>query len=215
MSRDTEIFISVGTLSLLLLIGAVFFLGRTTSSNTPRTAEAKLLIRDDSHQIATNSAKVTIVEFSDFQCPACAAVHPTIKKVLEDYKGRINFVYRHFPLPQHAYAIKAGEAAEAADEQGKFWEMSDKLFASQTEWSEGKTSVDNFVTYAKELGMDSDKFRQSVESSKFAGRVNEDYKDGLSLGINATPTFYLNNEKLIEAPTYNNFKSKIDSLSAL
>lgn len=110
-------------------------LSLSSDSSKPK-ADLKLLIRPNSNKISTPSAKVTLVEFSDLQCPACAQAHPVVKQILEENKGNINFVYRHFPLSQHKNARIAAEAAEAAGEQGKFFEMVSKLFENQNKWSE-------------------------------------------------------------------------------
>lgn len=213
MTSEVKMLLGVGVVTLSIVVGAVFFLSKDSDSqpaeNDKRTDNA-VLIREDSFNIATDSAKVTIVEFSDFQCPACKAANPIMKKVLTDFAGQVNFVYRHFPLPQHKNAVKAAEAAEAAGEQGKFWQMQDKLFEGQEEWAEVGDPREKFLSYAQELGLDMDKFKTVVDSKKFATKIDRDKGDGLTVGINSTPTFFINGEKNPGVLTYEQFREKID-----
>lgn len=211
MTQEAKTILGIGIATLVIVLGAVFFLDKGFSQ-TPDTslADAKLLVREDSWKIASDSAKVTVVEFADFECPACAAAHPIAQKIVEEYKGRINYVFRHFPLPQHQNGLKAALAAEAAGEQGRFWEMYDKLFVTQEEWSPIEDPRPNFLNYAKELGLDTDRFQTSVNANKFADKIQKDQNDGASLGVNSTPTFYVNGQKL-SSFAYNEFKTKIDT----
>lgn len=214
MKQEAKILLGIGVLTVVLLVGAIFLLSKSSSpanTNNSPLADPKLLIKDDSHKIASSSAKVNLVEFGDYQCPACGAAHPIVKRILEDYSGRINFIFRNFPLAQHKNALIAAEVAEAAGEQGKYWEMYNKLYENQTQWSESKKPIDIFITYGKDLGLDTDKFKKEIEGSKFADRIRNDQNDGFSLGVNSTPTFFLNQEKIVGVPTYDQLKSKVDS----
>src|SRR5581483_190972 len=103
-------------------------------------SDSTVLTRNANHKITSTNTKVTIIEFADFQCPACGQAHPALKQILEEYKGKVTFIYRHFPLPQHQNAILAAKASEAAGEQGKFWEMHDMLYEKQNEWSESNNA---------------------------------------------------------------------------
>lgn len=136
-------------------------------------------------------AKVYLVEFSDFQCPACGAYKPIVDKVVEKYKDKIVFGYRHFPLPQHQFAFKAAEAAGAAGEQGKFWEMYEYLFSNQTQLS------DEFIQNSgKAINLNEQKFQEALNSGKYKDEVSKDMTDGTRFGVNATPTFFLDGRKL-------------------
>ena len=177
----------------------------------PRVTDEKLLVGEDSHKVTSDSAKVTIVEFGDYQCPACGAAHPIVKQILKDYGEQITFVFRNFPLPMHNNAKISAEAAEAAGAQGKFWEMHDKLYETQNNWAESSKPLDLFVNYAQELGLDVDKFKEDIDGNKYSDRINKDKSDGNTLGVNSTPTFFINGEKLVGAPNFNTLKSKIDS----
>src|SRR4029078_3820193 len=129
------------------------------------------------------------------------------------YKDRINFVFRHFPLAQHKNAEIAAQAAEAANEQGKFWEFHNKLYATQDEWSELANPLDKFVGYAQELGLDVGKFKSDIADKKLAQIVKDDLNDGLKLGKNPPPTFYFNDQKYTGAFDSNTFNSKIEELT--
>ena len=135
--------------------------------------------------------KVTLVEFSDFECPACGAAYPVVKQVVEKYKDDLKFVYRHFPLDQHKNARRAAEAAEAAGAQGKFWEMHDLLFANQKDLSD-----ETIQKLASDLKLDMSQFNQDLATGKYKDKVQKDLTDGTAIGVNATPTFYLNGKKL-------------------
>lgn len=214
MNQDLKMLVGIGLATIILVVGAVVLLSGSskpsTSSQQPQKVDEKLLVRPDSHKISTDSAKVSVVEFADFQCPACGVAYPITKKVLEDYKGKINYVFRHFPLPQHQNGMKAAIATEAAGEQGKFWEMYDVLFSKQDEWSPLQDPSEQFVNYAKDLGLNTDKFKQDLTGNKYAARIKEDQDDGFAVGIDATPTFFVDGQKLSDF-SYEEFKSRIDS----
>lgn len=214
MTQDTKIILGIGAITVVLIAVALFFLGNSGNSskqaNPSTPADLKLLIRDDSFKIATDSAKVTLVEFSDFECPACAAVEPEVQRILTDYKGKINFVYRHFPLPQHTKAIAASIAVEAAGQQGKFMEMGAKLFATQQDWVSADNTDQIFINDAKDLGLDTNKFSQDLKSPTLSDKVKRDYQDAISLKISSTPTFFINGEQMTGA-TYDTLKQKIDA----
>lgn len=210
MTQEAKVLIGIGVASLILIVGAVFFLGQSSGKSTPVIAESGVLIKEDSQKIATDSAKVNIVEFSDYECPACAAANPIIKQVVNDYQGKVNFYYRHFPLPQHKNAQKAAALAEAAGEQGKFWQMHDLLFGKQDEWIKPSDTMALFLNYAQQLDLEQEKLKKDMESEKLTNRIKRDLNDATSLSLNATPTFFVNGEKM-ESFAYETFKNKIDS----
>lgn len=216
MSQEAKVLFGIGITAVLLVVGSVFFF--TKSVQAPTTdiqiaSNSPYLVRSDSHQTASLSAslKVTVVEFGDYQCPACGAAYPITKHMLSDYSGRINFVFRNFPLPQHQYAQLAAEVAEEAGDQGKFWQMHDKLYETQNDWANSNQPLDLFIGYAKDLGLNITKFQADVTANKFSSRLRNDQNDGNSLGINQTPTFFINGQELAGVPTYYNLKSIIDS----
>ncbi len=137
------------------------------------------------------NASVYLVEFSDYQCPACKAFEETVEKIITSSNNKLLFVYRHFPLDQHPMALRSAITSEAAGRQGKFWEMHNLLFKNQDKLSEKE-----FRDLANELKLDMTKFEADLKDQKLTEKVNFDRADGLKLGINATPTFYLNGMRL-------------------
>jgi protein-disulfide isomerase len=152
------------------------------------------------------TAPVTIVEFSDFQCPYCARVNPTLKQVEEKYGDKLRVVFRDFPLVQiHKDAAKAAEAGECAHEQGKFWEMHDRLFANQS-----KLQVEALKQTATEIGLDAEKFNQCLDSSKYAAEVQKDVDEGARYGVTGTPAFFINGRLIGGAQPLEAFTDVID-----
>ncbi|OGY21199.1 MAG: hypothetical protein A2126_02575 [Candidatus Woykebacteria bacterium GWB1_45_5] len=201
---DKWIFILIGIVSIFIVGAAVFSLSGSEKSGQVSKGE---LVKDDSHVLGVKDAKVTIVEFSDFQCPACQAAHPIVKKVITEYGDRILFVYRHFPIiSSHKYALKAAEAAEAAGEQGKFWQYFELVFSSG-----GKLTIDDLKKYAKELNLDMNKFESDLNSDKYKNKVMADLADGEKLGVDSTPTFFINGKKYVGVQSYDQFKNIIES----
>jgi protein-disulfide isomerase len=150
-------------------------------------------------------APVTIVEFSDFQCPFCARAEPTVKQLMEAYPGKIRLVYKDFPLPNHPLAPDAAEAAHCAGDQGKYWEMHEKLFASN-----GKLAVADLKGYAKDLGLDQGKFDQCLDSNEKAKLVEAHQKHGEEAGIASTPAFLVNGRLVEGAQPLEAFKKVVD-----
>lgn len=145
----------------------------------------------------TTTAPVILVEYSDFQCPACGAYYPMVKSLKQEFGDDVAFVYRHFPLMQtHPFAEPAARAAEAAGAQSKFWEMHDLLFENQSTWSRASNPIQQFSQYAETLGLDLAQFAEDFESDAAAEKVQNDLRRGVQLGVNSTPTFFLNGKKL-------------------
>jgi protein-disulfide isomerase len=145
------------------------------------------------HIAGTSSAKVTLVEYGDYQCPYCGEAYPIVKKVQSKYGARLRFVFRNFPLTEvHPRAEFGAEMAEAASAQGKFWEMHDFLYENQP-------SLDNpefFLTFAKtKLRLDSEKIRHDLDKHTYFPRIREDFLSGVRSGVNGTPTFFLNGRR--------------------
>lgn len=185
-------------ITAVLLFGGVFLLSRGGSSQGITGTTVSQIDYTKGQKIGSDSAKVKLVEFSDFQCPACQAAEPAIKQTLLKYSNDLQFIYRHFPLPQHAYGRQAAAYAEAAGEQGKFWEMHDKLFETQTEWSAlgDSDAAAFFLNLAVQLGLDENKVKQAVAENTFNSKIDSDLAEGRSLGVNSTPTFFVNGRKL-------------------
>lgn len=154
-------------------------------------------------------AKTVLIEYSDFQCPACAAYQPIVKQLAQDFEEKIAVVYRHFPLQQHKHAKLAAYAAEAAGKQGKFWEMHDMIFETQKEWSSQSDARDTFIGYAEKLGLDRAQFISDINSDGIIDKVDSQQKSGLRARVNGTPTFFLNGKKLDTPRAYDDFKNVI------
>ncbi|MFP6655780.1 MAG: thioredoxin domain-containing protein [Myxococcota bacterium] len=150
-------------------------------------------------------AVVTIVEWSDFQCPFCNRVTPTLAKIEEEYGDRVRFVFKHLPLSIHPQAKAAHAAAEAAFRQGKFWEMHDRIFANQRD-----LAVATLEGHALAIGLDMAKFRKDVQADDVAKRINDDLEQAAKLGVSGTPSFFINGKFLSGAQPFANFKRVID-----
>lgn len=176
---------------------------RVTTGNTNKsTANAESLVRPDSPTLGAANAPVTVVEFYDPECEACAAFHPVVKKILKEYEGKVRFVARYMPL--HPNSLSAATFTEAAGEQGKYWQAQEMLFQKQPEWGTkhgpqaGAPADINalFRKYAMELGLDLDKMDGAFAANRYAAKIERDKKDGQSLGVRQTPTFFVNGRKL-------------------
>jgi protein-disulfide isomerase len=153
-----------------------------------------------------SSAPVTLIEFSDFQCPFSGRASPTVKQIEDEYKGKLKIAFRNLPLPFHDKAHLAAEAALAANEQGKFWAMHDKLFANQQALD--RPSLEK---YAQELGLNMAKFTAALDSGKFKDKVDQDAKEAASFGATGTPTFFINGNRLVGAQPPEKFKELIEA----
>lgn len=152
-----------------------------------------------------DDAEVTIVEFSDFQCPFCARVNPTLAQLREDYGDKVRVVFKHLPLAFHSKAPAAHAAGEAAHRQGKFWEMHDKIFENQREISE-----ENYVIWAGEIGLDVEQFKKDSASPEVKAKVNADLQEAGKLGVSGTPGFFINGRFTAGAKPVSSFKVIID-----
>ncbi len=159
-----------------------------------------------------DNAPITLVEFSDFQCPYCARSAPTLKTLEKKYEGKIRFVFKHFPLTGiHNLAIGASKASMAAGEQGKFWEYHDMLMARQGEW--GRSGGNElFDKYASSFGLDMDKFASSLKSPDYGKQINQDIALGRKVGVKSTPTFFVNGVMVRGARSVDYFSRVIDFL---
>jgi protein-disulfide isomerase len=165
----------------------------------------KVEVAADGPAKGPQGAPVTIVEFSDFQCPYCVRAEQTVKDLLAAYPEKIRLVYRDFPLPFHQDAQKAAEASHCAQDQGKYWEMHDKLFASQA-----KLAVSDLKGYARELGLDGAQFDKCLESGEKAKVVDAHRKAGDDAGVSGTPAFFINGRPLSGAQPLEAFKPIVD-----
>jgi len=148
------------------------------------------------HVRGNANAPVTLEEFADFQCPSCGVYYPELKKIEAEFGDRLRVIFRERPLvPPHEHALMAAQAAEAAGLQGRFWEMHDKLYENQTDWSKAKDLVPLFIDYARQIGLDTDRFMKDINGEAVAVRIFQDGKRAHALGINSTPTFFVNGKE--------------------
>ena len=168
-------------------------------------APAYQIATDDQPSKGNPAAIVTLVEFTDFQCPACAQAHPVLERLMGEYGDRVKLVVRDFPLAQHEQAFKAAEAAEAARAQGKYWEYAALLFANQS-----ALQPDRLREYANRVGLDRIKFDSDLNSGRYADKVRRDLEEGSRVGVNATPTLFLNGQRVSD-PSYEGLKAAIDA----
>src|SRR3989338_6772834 len=187
LSSESKLFIAILLGTVAIITGAVFFM-----SQPEKTLSKSDLLPIDTYTKGNKNASSYLVEFSDFQCPACGTFKPLVDQVTDKYKDKLLFGYRHFPLyNSHPFAEKAALAAEAAGRQGKFWEMYEYLFESQEKFSD-----EVIMAGATVLKLDKEKFDKDINDPKLKDKINRDVAAGNSLGVNATPTFFLNGKKL-------------------
>lgn len=212
MTKEVKILIAI---AVVVVIGGVLLavFANPQPQQPGKALDGKSLVRDNSHMTGNKDAKVTVVEFGDYQCPACGQASPELDKAIDYYKdnSNVNFVFRNFPLDTiHPNAQIAAEAVEAAGAQGKYWEMNRLMYKNQTEWAESLTPIDFFVKYASELGLNTDQFKSSVDQRLFKDVIAADYKDGEAEGVDSTPTFFINGTKHPGVTSFDDWKKLID-----
>ena len=192
--------------TLLLIVGVAIMFSKTSApinQSGEVMADQAVLLNGATKIKGPEDAPITIVEFSDFQCPACRAVQPTLAQISQEFPDKVKIVYRHFPLDSiHPNARLAAQATEAALAQGKFWEFHDKLFLAQGEWDKIGNKDEllaKFAAYAEELKIDKQQFLEKIESQEIATIVQSDTEMGNSIPVQATPTFFVNG-KMTAAP---------------
>lgn len=192
-TTEGKFFGSLGII-IALLFGYYFY----AMSDAPAAGTTpEVIVSQTDHVRGAKDGKVTLVEFGDFQCPACGAYEPIIRQVMADNKDTLKVVFRHFPLVQiHRNALLAAKASEAAGLQGKFWEMHDILYDKQDEWSNSLNARDFIMIYATTLGLNTKKFQSDLESKAIEDKIVAELKEGTRLNVQGTPTFFLNGKKL-------------------
>ena len=164
------------------------------------------------HTIGKGEKNVTILEYGDFECPACKAYYPIVQEIKKEYGDKIKFQFRHYPLVQiHKNAFVGSRAAEAAGLQGKFFEMHDLLYEQQDSWSKATDPTTQLTAFATQLGLNVDQFKTDLASEAVANSINADVKAGQAVGVNSTPTFLINGKKVDQNPqTLEDFKKLVD-----
>lgn len=194
---------------LAFIIVAVLAIGGSVvyAQHIARQANAGITFSD--HVRGNPKAAVTLVEYGDFECPACGQFEPIVEQTLAEYGNQIRFEFRHFPLISiHKNALLAARAAEAAGQQGKFWEMHDALYKNQNAWGESSNPVPYFEKYAKDIGLDMQQYKTQYKASKIKDYIMQSYQDARNKQLNGTPTFFLNGQKM-EFSTVAGFQDQI------
>lgn len=199
---------------VIVLVG-VFLLTGNKSDNSGTKGSSTTAATN--HVMGTGSTGVKLVEYGDYQCPYCQAYYSTVKQVVEEYKDKIYFQFVNFPLPNlHQNAFAAARAAEAADKQGKFWEMHDLLYQNSdpsgaSGWVTSNAPTTYFNQYATQLGLNMDKFKKDYASSDVNAAINADMSKGNKLGVEGTPSFFIDGKKVTINNTTDDFKKALDA----
>jgi protein-disulfide isomerase len=193
----------------LIVWGLIVAMNKTPGSTSKIGVPAPVTSAD--HILGNVDAPVTLIEYGDFQCPACQTYYYYVEKLYNEASSSLRIVFRHFPLSQHPNAIPAAKVSEAAANQGKFWEMYAELYANQTDWSEKPVleSITIIESYGTKLGLDMVKFKADEASTTTLATIDEEQAEGVSIGIDHTPSFFLNGKE-ITPNNYDEFKTLID-----
>ncbi len=213
---------------VVIVLGVMFFVGNGAAPSPAGITMPQVAASD--WQEGTTTMPLTLVEYSDFQCPACGAYYPIVKRLKTEYASSTRFVYRHFPLPQHLDAKEGAYAAEAAGKQGKFFEMHNMLFENQKDWATDTHILPTdptdltpamqavlepkLVGYAQKLGLDVTKFKADMASKEIHDKIDTAIADGKTMQIPATPTFFLNGKQIENPNGFDPFKKLLDDTLA-
>ncbi|WP_327086532.1 DsbA family protein [Nonomuraea sp. NBC_01738] len=209
--RRRNVTISLSVIGAFVVAIAVIF--AVTRPSAP--IDSPQALRPDSHRLQTApDGRVTLVEFLDFECEGCKAYFPVVEQLRKDYAGKVTFVARYFPISSHFNAERAARAVEAAARQGKFEAMYKRMYETQETWAEKKIPADTvFRDHAKALGLDLAAWDKAYADPATLARIKKDAADGTALGVQGTPTFFLNGKK-IEPRSAEEFKEAIDAALA-
>ena len=198
-----------------VVVGAVILLISRSDDDPDRAladTSAPAVVRDDSHRLnSPPDAAVTFVEFLDFECEGCRAAYPVVEQLRADYGDRVEFVLRYFPLPGHVNGERAARAVEAAAQQGRLEAMYRMMYETQAQWGERRTPADDvFRGFAAELGLDMAAFDAAYADPATAERIQVDVDDGMALGVQGTPTFFVNGEQ-VSPRSVNDLRTAIEN----
>lgn len=199
---------AIAIVAVALLIG---WWWRSGGANVGGSGGGTAGLQPDDWVRGDRAAAVTLLEYADFQCPACASYAPLVQQVGDEYAGRVRIVMRHFPLRQHGNAIAAAQAAEAAGRQGKFWEMHDLLYERQDAWANRGNVEETFRAYAAELKLDAVKFQSDYADPAARAKIDRNRQSGLALKISSTPSFFVDGKKINYPRSLDEFKQHLDA----
>lgn len=191
----------IGVIAVLLIGGSVWYAGTVAETNNEGvTFSANIK--------GSETPVVTLVEYSDFECPACAAFQPVLQNVMDEFGESISLEFKHYPLPMHTLAIPAARAAEAAGQQGAFFAYHDLLFKNQATWAKTPNPFALFTQYAEELELDIEKFKRHYNASVITEHINASAREARGRNLTGTPTFFLNGVQM-KIETYEDFRNQI------
>ena len=206
MEKETKILLGIIAVIVAGLIGVFVMFNKQGSSTT---TDASKLVRATSQK--QGSGSVQLVEFGDYQCPACGAAYSNVQKIMKEYDGKVTLIWRNYPLETiHKNALVSAQYAQASAQQNKFWEMHDKLYETQKEWSELADPTGKFAEYATALGMDAAKLKNAAKDGAVNAIIKQDKTDGDAVGVQGTPTFFVNG-KQVASYDYASLKAAIDA----
>ena len=212
MSGEKKFLIGIGLVTIILIVVGVSFFGRQGTTSEVQSAAVQSVLEQQGRWTKGNpDAPVKIVEFADFECPACASVDPIVHQVVTENQDKVYYSFRNYPFPSNLNSKIAAQSAEAAGLQNKYWEMHELLFKKQKDWVSSTNPEEIFTSYAQELGLDIEKFKSDLETSITV--INQDLADATKIGIEATPTFFINGTKYQGAMQKLQFQEIINSLS--
>ena len=195
----------------IFAVVAVLAIGASIVYSNSVANKANEGIEFTDHMKGAENPTVVLTEYSDFQCPACGQFSGILKTILEEYPDTLALEYKHYPLISiHPFAIPAAKAAEAAGQQGKFFEMHDLLFENQQVWSNSANPTSYFIGYAQSLGLDVDLFKQHMKASKIEDKIEAEFREARERNLTGTPSFFLNGERMT-FETYEDFVAQIDA----
>lgn len=204
MQKQNRIwFWSISILALILLTWGIINLAKPNN-------QGSTVVTDKEWSKGNPDALVTLIEYSDFQCPACATYYPMVNKLAEEMGEEVRVIYRHFPLSSiHPQAELAARAAEAAGQQDAFWAMHDKLFSNQSAWSNQSDAKDIFINYAKDLNLNLEKFTSDMDNGDIKDAIKDDQRSGNQALVEGTPTLFLNGQKINNPRSYDKLRQAV------
>ncbi|BAH55787.1 hypothetical protein ROP_pROB01-02880 (plasmid) [Rhodococcus opacus B4] len=204
-----------------VVIGMLLYVNRSGSGSAAsgaagRTVDPAAVLRENTHLLTSSpDRKVVLVEFLDFECESCLAMYPTMERIRAEYSGRITVGVRYFPIPSHTNSNLAARVVEAASRQGKFEAMYQRMYETQTQWGEsGRSQEPLFRSFAQDLGLDMGRFDSDLGNPALAERVDQDFNEGIELGVQGTPTLFLGGTALPPMPSYEDLRARIDAALA-
>lgn len=219
MNSSTNVKVSLTLTGLMIIAVIAFIVASIVQAPSPEAApvtnevtKSESVLQPNTHILDdAGEGAATLVEFLDFECEACGAFYPVVEELREDFEGEVTFAFRYFPLPGHVNSTTAALAVEAAAQQGKLEEMYARMFETQAEWGESQESkADLFRQYAEELGLDLLEYDMAVAAPETLERVKADFEAGVALGVQSTPTFFLN-ERPVQLASFDDLRAAIEA----